>query len=216
MLHFWYTKFLMRFIGLIAFAGFAFIVYYAYVNTSPVETFDSQKQFTQQSRIQNKNNPLVQSIAETPVDEPNLSERELQNWVTMVVSESLAFQSGSVFPTYVRVADFYEREGMRQYQEFLKESNIVTNVMERGYQLSVLVEQQPLLLNSGALGGVYRWLYQVPITISFVPANVSDLYGQDSQIVTRKLTLRVQIKRTPKQYDPNAIQIESWKVSPRR
>lgn len=75
------------------------------------------------------------------------------------------------------------------------------------------MEEQSLLLNSTEVEGVYRWLYQIPITLSFTP-NGSTRTGRD--ITNRKVMVRLQIRRVPNDVSEEGMQIESWNVTTRR
>ena len=51
--------------------------------------------------------------------------------------------------------------------------------------------EAPELINEGALEGRYRWLYEVPVTISFIPEEASDY--RNVKPVNRRYVLKTQL-----------------------
>lgn len=207
MLKFWYEKFLFRFSFAFAFLAFLGVFVYAYYTEITLTSPGEVAPFTEQL-IQDGSSTIEPEQRALPLEKAHRTDKELKNWINTVVSESLSFNKNSLSKVSEDVRVYYTNAGFKQYQEYLTSSGIIESVNNNGYQMGVYMEQPPLLLNGSSIKDVYRWLYQIPITVSFLQN------GQN--IANRELTLRVQIRRVKLEEDPNAVQIESWTVSARR
>lgn len=212
---FWYEKLMMRFSFALAFFAFLGVFAYAYVTEVSVRLPGNTAPFSETLAV----SPTTISLAEKhslPIEKPHRTNKELQGLINTIVSESLFFDADNYEDSLKTIKRYYTDAGFAQYKEYLETSKIISSLKNNNYRMSVFVEEQPLLLNGTAMQGVYRWLYQLPVTVSFLPRNVYNLRGSSDNMVNKKLTLRVQIRRIRLPDDPDAIQIESWTVSPRR
>jgi hypothetical protein len=73
-----------------------------------------------------------------------------------------------------------------------------------------------LLRNEGEVGDRYRWLFQVPVTLSFLPLGETD-YASGNAARNERIDLIVQVGRV-KPFEGNDIGliIESWSVKARK
>lgn len=214
MLNFIYEQIVVRFSFYIVF--FAIIAIFVYIGYKEV-TFQPAGEiapFTETLTRDNSDALLPEQLS-LPLSQPHRTNKELQTWSSMAVSEALSFDGQNYDAAMARVRAYFTASGYAQYQEYLKSSGIIESVQKNDFRMSVFVDEKPLMLNSLALKDVYRWLYQMPITVSFLPRTARDLVGRTDN-VSRPLSLNIQIRRVALPDDPNAIQIESWKISPRR
>ncbi|MEM6812037.1 MAG: DotI/IcmL/TraM family protein [Pseudomonadota bacterium] len=216
MLHFWYTKFLMTFVPIIAFISFLGALYFAFYTTTNYEPIGNQAPFIETMGLDVVSVPYLEQKQAITLEEPHRTSKEMQIWVTGVIGDSLFFRSGQLAQTIPQNRKFFTEEGFSQYETYLRESGIQSNVDENGYDVNVYVEQQPLLLNSGAIDNVYRWLYQLPITMTFLPKNTVNLLGQQNNMFNQKVTVRIQLRRVLDDNALEGLQIESWNIRARR
>lgn len=207
MFKFWYEKFLFRFSFAFAFLAFLGVFVYAYLTEITLKSPGETAPFSE-TLIQDGANTIVPEQRSLPLEKAHRTDKELKNWVNTVVSESLSFNKDSYSRVLQEIRPYYTVSGFKQYQDYLTSSGVIDSINKSGYQMGVYAEQPPLLMNGSSIKGVYRWLYQIPITVSFLQ--------NGKNIANRELTLRVQIRRVKLEDDPNAIQIESWAVSGRR
>lgn len=214
MLNFIYDKIVVKYsFYIVFFALIAIFVYIAYKQASFTPPGESAP-FTETLTRDNTNALLPEQLA-LPLSQPHRTNKELQTWSSMAVSEALSFDKQNYQAAMRQVRGYFTDSGYAQYQDYLKSSGIIESINKNDFRMSVFVDEKPLLLNDLALKDVYRWLYQMPITVNFLPRNTRDLVGRNDN-VSRALTLNIQIRRVTLPDDPNAIQIESWKISPRR
>jgi hypothetical protein len=90
---------------------------------------------------------------------------------------------------------------------FFYRKNGLTKVLEsKKYYIRSFVQETPLLLNEGTVEGRYRWLYEVPVMISYMDRNMHGY--KDVQPVSQTITLKIQVGRAADQ--SKDILIESW------
>ena len=220
MFRFWYEKFVMRFVYIIAIAGFIGVLYYALQtevdhSAKPVETIAPFKEkpveeFVPFAEDIMNGNKSVNSLAK-----PHRTSKEIQGWLAQAVSESMSFDLANYKENAKSVYVYFSKTGFQQYQAYLQDSGIFDTLKSNQSRMSVFVEEAPLLLNNSEIEGVYRWLYQVPVTVSFIPLNATDLTKTDN-VVSKQMNLRIQVRRANIKGDPDVVQVESWKATRRK
>lgn len=212
---FWYEKLLMRVSFAFAFFAFLGVFVYAYFTEITLENPGDTAPF-----VGNLTNQVSQkSLAESqslPLDTAHRTDSELKEWITTAISESMFFDSTNYSTIKQQVSPYFTASGMKQYDDYLRSSGILNNIQQNNYRMSIFIEDKPLLMNSLEMEGVYRWLYRLPLTISFVPRNTVTLQESRNNIVNRKMNLQIQLRRVRLQGNPDAVQIESWNMSARR
>ncbi len=204
-----YFKFVMRFAWVFAIAAVFIILFYAFASEFSRDGAEMNQAFKERVVADLGQNGL-QSIS---IDEPHRGDKELKSWIGAAVSEALTIAPQTLNQTYETIRPYFTNSGFRQYQSYLQEAGILNNINNNNYRMSLFMEEQSLLLNSTEVEGVYRWLYQIPITLSFTP-NGSTRTGRD--ITNRKVMVRLQIRRVPNDVSEEGMQIESWNVTTRR
>ena len=209
MKHFWYEKFIMRFSYIFAVVAFVWLLIYAF-NLEVRRDEERANQIFQQNMIADLGQDGLQAI---PLDKPHRADRELKGWISGAVSESLSIDPLRFNDVRQAVQGYFTTSGLKQYEDYLNTSGLLQNLRDRNNRMNVFLEDQPLLLNASDVNGVYRWLYQVPVTLTFIPRGAVNA-SQD--MVNRKITLRVQLRRVSARAAQDEMQIESWSVTARR
>ena len=210
MFRFVVEHFLMRFSYLFAIGAFLSVFLFALI-LDLMRDDDAERIAFQQAVIADLGSD---QMGASSFDKPHLSVGEIEQWVNQAVSESMTFDISTYKDNAQEVYKYFTREGFNQYQDYLKNSGIFENLKNGNLKIGVFVDGQPLQLSAQNVGGVYKWLYQVPLTVSFLPRRVNDLVGQD--IDSRKLNLRIQVTRVKLENEPEAVKIESWQATVRR
>ncbi|PZQ43350.1 MAG: hypothetical protein DI551_12335 [Micavibrio aeruginosavorus] len=92
------------------------------------------------------------------------------------------------------------------------ENTLATQNLQSG----AFIEQAPLSLANGVYNNVYKWVFEVPVTVSFLPRNAESYRNDEATAINRRFLLRAQYARVEDKNDPNAIKIELWQVLPPR
>lgn len=178
-----------------------------------VQQVEDEAPFAQTLRANNDTLPEQRSIT---LDEPHRTARELSLWVSERVSEVLTFDATN-YDRQIQIAKgYFSPAGYEEFKTYLAQSNLRATLQTGDQKVNVIVEQPPLLLNSGAVDGVFRWLYEVPVTISFTPRTLRELTPSTTSGQGRKLTVRLQLGRHDDAAVGEGVRIESWAVSARR
>lgn len=141
--------------------------------------------------------------------------KELQTWLSLAISESLMLDSRDYERQLATARGYFSEDGYAAFQAYLQQAKLRETLQNNNLKVSVIVEQPPLLLNEGVVGQSYRWLFQMPVTISYLSRNATE-YRPGDRTSARQLTIRAQIGRYGAAADENGLKIESFKVLPRR
>lgn len=162
--------------------------------------------------------PIVEGTpdaAKNPLSVQTYSSREVADLLTQILAETLSFDKGNFVYNSAEMEKYFTPEGFAQYQDFLKSTNFQDTLTAQDLQSGAYVEQAPLELSSGVYGGVYKWLFEVPVTISFIPKDAQTYRENATQPVNRRVLLHTQFTRV-QDSDPNALKIEVWQILPPR
>ena len=110
---------------------------------------------------------------------------------------------------------YFSEDGFQKYQKYLLSSGIAETIRTNDYDVGVYIESEPLHLNGMVIDGKYKWLYQMPVTLSFFPTGQAITAENSEQQINNQFNLRVQVTRAKVGDFTEALQIEDWVVSPR-
>ena len=145
-----------------------------------------------------------------PLSQPHLVVNEIAEWVMNQAGEAMNFETNDYAGELAAHAVSFNAAGNAQYQKFLTEMNIVKIIESERYSVRSHVENTPLLLNEGLIKGRYRWLFRVPIVMTYMDRDVNGYKGQKAPI-TQRATVNVQIGRiAASDVKPDGLQIEQW------
>ncbi len=145
----------------------------------------------------------------------NYASRDIAFMLTEIVAEALSFDKSNFVYNSGQMEQHFTPAGYGQYKQFLTDTQFQQTIDASNLQSGAYVEQEPLELSSGVYGGSYKWLFEVPVTISFIPKDAETYRGAEDQAQNRRFLLRVQFTRV-KDSDPNAVKIEIWQILPPR
>ena len=138
--------------------------------------------------VDSKNRSLV------PLHLPHRTTEDVSSWIMTTISESMSFDESDYRADFEQIKPLFDQGGWAQYQAFLQDKKIL-NVLQSGqYNVRSYVKEVPALLNDGAVSQRYRWLYDVPIMVSYLKRGARDY--KDVEPVNQDIVLRVQIGRS--------------------
>lgn len=146
----------------------------------------------------------------------HMSSQEIASLLEIMISESLSFSPANFDRNSDLVQNYFTPYGYQQYKTYLSNSRFGDTLKAQQLQSGVFAERPPLELNALVQNGVYKWLYEVPVTISFIPVNSETYRGGATQAKNQRFTLRVQLTRVKDPENPNKIKIEIWQMQPPR
>jgi hypothetical protein len=213
-LYFWFTKILWHFSVWIAIALFIAVFFYAYYKDIVRPKVGAEAPFAQETlqAVQNDTLPRMRAL---PLSEPHRTHGELQRWISQAIAEVMFLEGTKYDQQLEKSKSYFTEAGYTQFKSYLDEAGLREALLAGNLNASIFVERNPLLMNDGSVGGTYHWLFEVPVTITYVPAtNYS--YDDKKTPETRRILIRAQIGRVADPTDENAIRIETWTVSPGR
>lgn len=203
------------FVFVVAFIGFIGVFIYAF-NVTAVDPEDTLIVAADGTAYAPFADPLDHTDTPghntTPLDKANRSYKDLENWISILVSEALSFDAVDYYATlaWMRV-NYFSKDAYEAYQKTLDTYGIAQYLSTTGMSTSVLIEETPVLLNDGPVAGRYRWLYEVPVTITY--RQVRNPQAAPKIVRAR---IKVQVGRVMDETDPMAMRVDTWEFIPRR
>jgi len=210
MFQFGLEKLIKLFIVPIAVLGFIGVGYYAYQLEMALPPADEKVTPFQHSVMPDKVGGVV-SLDDviTPLEKPHRTNNQIQEFLSMVISEALTFEGRDYDQVLRNVRPYFTKSGFDQYTAYLDSIKMKDTLIKSNYRAGIFFDQNPYVGKGQAFQGAYRWQANMPIVLSF-SAKASD------QIVNRKLNVGLQLRRIKSAGDPNEMRIESWQAKARR
>lgn len=150
------------------------------------------------------------------LERQHMTSNELAMRLSDIVAESLSLTKSNYTYNTAQAEKFFTATGYSQYKEFLSSASFQQVLSSGALQSAAYVEQEALLITSGVYGGAYKWLFEVPVTISFIPPDAETYRNDETRAENRRILLRAQFTRVADPADPLATKIEIWQVLPAR
>lgn len=141
----------------------------------------------------------------------HLPEVAVSKWLQDAIAESLSFSLANRDPHMKGISGFMSENGLTEFQTFLDTTNILKIMESRNYELRGFVTETPELRKAGEAAGVYRWLYDVSVNLTFLPAGTTSYEKlTKEQYRSEFVVLRIQLGRTKKEEGRDGLAIETW------
>lgn len=120
---------------------------------------------------------------------PHRNHTQVGQWLVRAIAEVMTLEPD---PTLLKVHFNRLETGMNDFaieafKNFLSANQVLALLRNRDMRLNSIVNGTPLLLNEGPVEGRYRWLFQVPVTMTYVPvgenASAPDVVHQDATLI---------------------------------
>lgn len=147
-----------------------------------------------------------------PVDQPHRSTKYIAEWASETVADAMSFDGIGVAQHLKDMDNNFVPFGKQEFQTYLATSHTLETLNSQQQRMQAFVKTEPTLLNEGNFGGVYRWLFDVPVTVSMIPSSMRTYSGKNKAIpVTQNLVVRIQVGRVKEGFK-DGIAIERWTV----
>ena len=131
----------------------------------------------------------------------------------IAVAESLSFEIGAFDKRQQKVSGYFTPEAYKEYLAFLDSGFYREKLQSGSISLHNFVREEPFLLNNGAVEGRYRWLFEVPVMISYLPAGTTGY--KDKNPTNEDLIFKIEVSRVPNA-GTEEILISRWSASAAR
>jgi len=143
------------------------------------------------------------------LSKPHRLSKDIGMWLMTAAGEAMNFDSGQAEARMSELNHFFDTAGRNQYIQFLRDQKILSVVQDGRFDVRSFVNEQPLLLNEGVVNERYRWLFRVPVVLSYMDKDMASYKGGDAKL-TQKASLNIQIGRIKADDKPDGLQIEQW------
>jgi intracellular multiplication protein IcmL len=145
-------------------------------------------------------------INATPMDKPHRRVAEISEWLTRIVTESTTLVTPNYKGDIDKASRYYSAEGKGMYQDFLQQAGISKALESGQYYVRSFVRDVPVTLNEGAVAGHYRWLYEVPVMITYLPRDTTGY--KNAEPVNVYMMLNIQVGRAENAPDEIGLLVE--------
>lgn len=160
--------------------------------------------------------PVKSPESTVQMDRPHRHEEQVAIWVMDTLAAALSVEAGRYAVHLRQLEQVMDRSALAAFDQFMRSTNILSRLEAGDYQLRGLVDEKPFLINQGVVGGHYRWLYEVPVTLSFMPRDVHRRTYEDKKTdpASYKLTITTQVGRAESFSEGMALESWSAKAKP--
>lgn len=150
--------------------------------------------------------------AATPVtmEEPHRANQQVGEWLGPALAAMLTF-SAAGYDDHIRTMESEADERARtDFHSFVISSNILDTLSQNNYRLTASIDGPPLLLNKGTVDGRYRWLFEAPMLLTFLPADAKSY--TDTKLLNQHVIVTAQVGRVSYDVNTDELMIESFAV----
>lgn len=141
------------------------------------------------------------------VSAANRTSDEILAWSQKAIAEALSFEAGKFNDSIKGNKRFFLKDGWAEYATYLKDSALLGVAQADQYYISTIVDGTPMIVNSGSMGGVFRWVVHVPIITT---VNQTDKDGEQKPVSSSKIAIDVMVSRVS-QGGVDGMAIERWR-----
>lgn len=121
------------------------------------------------------------------VSQPYLSDGEITNFAVEAVTKSLTMNFATWKSDLAGASDFYQRpDGWNNFLKAIETSGTLDFILNRRL-ISSVVANGAVVVRSGARDGVYSWVVQVPITITYQTSSETSTVNQLAEVEISRL-----------------------------
>ena len=146
-----------------------------------------------------------------PLHLPHTYVGDVGRWINHAVSDALSLGGGAALQGDIdKALTYFTTAGQEQYRAFLRARHIEDNLTSGAYELHSAVKMEPLLIGQQESGGLYKWLYEVPVLLSYLRAGTTSYDKAVPQNL--EVLLSIQVTRVAvEDSDDHDILIELWR-----
>ncbi len=146
---------------------------------------------------------------EYDISNPHRTSEEIETWSEQAAADVLSFNKGNYMWKMRKFKKYFTDSGWKEYTDYLKTSRIIDMVASDKYSIGAIVDEQPLIINQGDVGGAYNWILRMPVTISFF---TKDATGTEQTGPSAKFYLFIDVARVANGGGQNGIAISNWRM----
>lgn len=143
-----------------------------------------------------------------PLDKPHRSAGAISAWMKDIVPDVMTIAGDDYKVELEKSTPMFDASGRAEFLAFLEEKGIMKVLQSQKYHVRSFVQDVPLVINQGEIGGVYHWLFEVPVMVTYLDRAMTDY--KDVTPLSQKMTLTMQIGRSASAANAEGLLIERF------
>ncbi|MBI4030322.1 MAG: DotI/IcmL family type IV secretion protein [Proteobacteria bacterium] len=135
---------------------------------------------------------------------------QVSGWLEEKISQLMNTDAPSFEQHKKETSVFLDQSAASEYTAFMANSKIIETLQANDLQVRAHVEERPLLLNKGSVDGRYRWLFEMPVMLTFLPRSTNTYKG--SSPASQSVIISVQVGRVGTDVNDDELVIETFSV----
>lgn len=152
--------------------------------------------------------PVDLPVNAVPIEKPHRSATAVGGWIAETLPLVLTAVGEDYKVELEKTAPFFDKPGWDAYMAFMQEKGMLDVLQSGKYNMRSFVENAPIKLNEGVLDGRYRWLFEVPVIVSFLDKGVASY--KDADPISQRVIVTLQVGRSSDAANKDGILIERW------
>ncbi len=138
------------------------------------------------------------------------TDAQMSEWAMAVVTNVLSFDYREAQAHINKYQSVFTRPALKQYIQQINQSEIVRAMKQSGLVSVAMFEEMPLVQNKGKFEGVYRWVFDFPVTITFRYTGKRARKNASEHTIIMRVKMRV--TRVPTEKGLDGALVESWQM----
>jgi hypothetical protein len=151
---------------------------------------------------------------EIPLDKPHRSTVQVGEWIAEHVTSAMTINPTDFAKQKKQKMVDFEPYAVTEYEGYLSSTSMLQTLQTNTLKMNAILNGEVKLVSEGALNGTYRWLYDVPLLLTFYPSSLAAFNKEvaANNFPNQKVTFRVQAGRMAKNKDVSSegLLLERW------
>lgn len=136
------------------------------------------------------------------------TEEQMSEWVMGVTTNLLSFDFRDAQNHINKYQTLFLRPALKQYVRQLNNTEVIKAMKQSHLESIAMFEDMPLVVNKGNFQGVYRWVFDFPINMTFRYSG--DRPNPKARETTIVMQVKMRVARVPTEKGLDGALIESW------
>ena len=144
---------------------------------------------------------------------PHRSAEQIGEWITSIATQALTINPETYAEDSKKYTGWFLPYALQEYNTYLSANQTVETLLANNMRLTAFAESKPVLVQEGALEGSYRWLFRVPVMLTYYDRVTTSLKGKKPMSQTQRVLVNIQVGRVPTTQLAEGLAVERWNVS---
>ncbi len=145
---------------------------------------------------------------------PHRTQAEILDWTNRRVANLMTFDAFGMDMHFKKNKQFFIKSGWEEFIKYTKDTNLQNTITQRNYALNSIVDGHMFIKRQGVVSGVYRWLVEVPVLMSFYQQDIDRVLDKNMS-ASAQIDIVVTITRVADGGGAEQMAIAGWQVTER-